>query len=111
MFDPNHNAHDNYYLARGGMDRTWEGLDPDVIVATWFYDKRAESLEWFASRGHRTLIAGYYDQKPERARDWLEAAANGQGHDRHHVHELVRQVRGSRKVRGIRQRVPLSAAS
>jgi len=79
MFDPNHNAHDNYYLARGGMDRTWEGLDPDVIVATWFFDKRAESLEWFSSRGHRTLIAGYYDQKPERARDWLEAASKAKG--------------------------------
>jgi hypothetical protein len=79
MFDPNHNAHDNYYLARGGMDRTWEGLDPDVIVATWFYDKRAESLEWFSSRGHRTLIAGYYDQKPERARDWLDAAKGSKG--------------------------------
>jgi hypothetical protein len=79
MFDPNHNAHDNYYLARGGMDRTWEGLDPDVVVATWFYDKRDASLAWFESRGHETLIAGYYDQKPERARDWLDAAARGKG--------------------------------
>jgi len=79
MFDPNHNAHDNYYLARGGMDRTWEGLDPDVIVATWFFDKRDESLTWFSSRGHRTLIAGYYDQKPERARDWLDAARKAKG--------------------------------
>ncbi|HZE95498.1 MAG TPA: hypothetical protein VE981_00580 [Planctomycetota bacterium] len=79
MFDPNHNAHDNYYLARGGMDGTWEGLDPDVIVATWFYDKRRESLEWFSARGQRTLIAGYYDQKPERARDWLEAASHVKG--------------------------------
>jgi hypothetical protein len=79
MFDPNHNAHDNYYLARGGMQGTWEGLDPDVIVATWFYDKREESLRWFSSRGHRTLIAGYYDQKPERARDWLDAASKVQG--------------------------------
>ena len=79
MFDPNHNAHDNYYLARGGMHGTWQGLDPDVIVATWFYDKRRESLEWFSSRGHQTLIAGYYDQKPERARDWLEAASAVKG--------------------------------
>jgi len=79
MFDPNHNAHENYYLARGGMDRTWEGLDPDVVVATWFFDKRDESLAWFSSRGHETLIAGYYDQKPERARDWLEAAKKSKG--------------------------------
>jgi len=79
MFDPNHNAHDHYYLARGGMQGTWEGLDPDVVVATWFYDKRDESLEWFSSRGHQTLIAGYYDQRPERARDWLEAASRVKG--------------------------------
>jgi hypothetical protein len=79
MVDPHHNAHDNYYLARGGMDGAWEGLDPDVIVATWFYDRRDESLEWFSSRGHQTLIAGYYDQKPERARDWLESAARVKG--------------------------------
>lgn len=79
MFDPNHNAHDHYYLARGGMHGTWEGLDPDVVVATWFYDKRLESLQWFRSLGNRTLIAGYYDQKPERASDWLEAASKSKG--------------------------------
>jgi hypothetical protein len=79
MFDPVHNAHDDYYLARGGMAGTWEGLDPSVIVATWFYDRRDESLAWFSGRGHRTLIAGYYDQKPERARDWLESASHVRG--------------------------------
>jgi hypothetical protein len=79
MFDPVHNARDDYYLARGGMAGTWEGLDPSVIVATWFYDRRDESLAWFSGRGHRTLIAGYYDQKPERARDWLESARRVRG--------------------------------
>ena len=79
MVDPYHNAHDHYCLARGGVEGSWEGLDPDVIVATWFYDRRDESLAWFSSRGHRTLIAGYYDQKPERARDWLESAAKVRG--------------------------------
>ncbi len=79
MVDPVHNAHDNYCLARGGMQGTWEGLDSDVIVATWFYDRRDESLEWFSGRGNRTLIAGYYDQKPERAVDWLGSAAKVRG--------------------------------
>jgi hypothetical protein len=68
MVDPLHNAHG-----------TWEGLDSDVIVATWFFDRRDESLEWFSGRGNRTLIAGYYDQKPERAVDWLESAAKVRG--------------------------------
>lgn len=79
MFDPLHNAHDDYYLARGGMAGTWEGLDRSVIVATWFYDRRDESLAWFSGRGHRTLIAGYYDQKPERARDWMDSARRVKG--------------------------------
>jgi hypothetical protein len=79
MFDPVHNARDDYYLARGGMTGTWEGLDPDVIVATWFFDRRDESLEWFSSRGHRTLLAAYYDKLPERARDWLESARRSRG--------------------------------
>jgi hypothetical protein len=79
MVDPHHNAHENYYLARGGTQGVWEGLDRDVVVATWFYDRRDESLAWFSGRGNRTLIAGYYDQKPERARDWLESAARVKG--------------------------------
>jgi hypothetical protein len=79
MFDPVHNAHDEYYLTVGGMAGTWEGLDPDVIVATWFFDRRDESLAWFSSRGHRTLLAAYYDKSPERARDWLESARRSKG--------------------------------
>ncbi len=79
MFDPVHNAHDDYYLARGGMSGTWEGLDPDVIVATWFFDRRDESLAWFSSRGHRTLLAAYYDKLPERATEWLESARRSRG--------------------------------
>src|SRR5256885_348319 len=27
MFDPNHNAHGNYYLVRGNLTNSWQGLD------------------------------------------------------------------------------------
>ena len=74
MFDPTHNAHDGYYLVRRDLSGSWEGIDKDVIVAAWNYGKRAESLRWFSGRGHRTLIAGYYDGPPERVRGWLAAA-------------------------------------
>jgi hypothetical protein len=74
MFDPNHNAHKDYYLVRGDLTGSWEGLDKDVIVVPWYLEKRAQSLKFFAGRGHRQVIAGYYDAKPERVRDWLEAA-------------------------------------
>jgi len=74
MFDPHHNAHKDYYLVRGDLTGSWEGLDRDVIIVPWYFEKRAESLKWFADRGHRQMIAGYYDAAPERVRDWLSAA-------------------------------------
>jgi hypothetical protein len=79
MFDPHHNAHKDYYLVRGDLTGSWEGLDRDVIIVPWYFEKRDASLKWFADRGHRQLIAGYYDHKPEQIRDWLEAAKRVQG--------------------------------
>jgi hypothetical protein len=75
MFDPNHNAHKEYYLVRGDLKGSWEGLDKDVIIVPWYFEKRTESLEFFAKRGHRQVIAGYYDSKPEQIRNWLQAAS------------------------------------
>jgi hypothetical protein len=74
MFDPNHNAKKNYYLVRGDLTGSWEGLDRDVIVVPWYFEKRAESMKFFSERGHHQIIAGYYDHKPEQIADWLRAA-------------------------------------
>ena len=74
MFDPNHNAHANYYLVHGDLSGSWRGLDKDVIVVPWYFDRRVESMKWFAGLGNRMLIAGYYDGRPERIRQWLDAA-------------------------------------
>lgn len=74
MFDPHHNARADYYLVRGDLRGAWEGLDRDVIVVPWYFERRAESLKWFAERGHRQVIAGYYDAAPEQVLDWLAAA-------------------------------------
>ncbi len=74
VWDPFHNAHDDYSLVRGDLAGCWEGLDRDVIVANWYFDRREESLAWFAARGHRQICAAYYDKMPERAREWLESA-------------------------------------
>lgn len=72
MFDPNHNAvAKDYYLVNGSLEGSWEGLSKDVIILPWYYSKRAESLKFFADRGHRQVIAGYYDSKPERIKDWI----------------------------------------
>lgn len=75
MFDPHHNAVDRYYLVRGSLAGSWEGLAPEVIVANWNFDRRDASLRWFAERGHKTLIAGYYDAPVEQIGQWLDSAA------------------------------------
>jgi hypothetical protein len=74
MFDPNHNARADYYLVRGDLAGSWLGLDPGVTIVPWYFEKRQASLKFFADRGHRQLIAGYYDDRPERIREWLESA-------------------------------------
>ena len=81
MFDPHHNAvKDYYYLVRDSLEGSWEGLDRDVIVSCWHFDKRSESLQWFTGRGHEVLMAGYYDSDPgKNARGWLEAARGLKG--------------------------------
>jgi hypothetical protein len=73
MFDPTHNAHDKYYLINGDLAHSWDGLDKDVIVALWNFDKRAESAAFFAKRGNPLLVAGYYDADPAQIRTWLQA--------------------------------------
>lgn len=80
MFDPNHNAvKPQYYLVNGDLTGSWDGLEQDVIVLPWYFSKRAESLKFFADRGHRQVIAGYYDSKPERIAEWLDAAKGTPG--------------------------------
>jgi hypothetical protein len=74
MFDPYHNAHDHYYLVKGNLAGSWDGLDQSVVIANWNSDKPAQSLPWFANRGHHQLLAGYYDSPPERIIPWLQAA-------------------------------------
>jgi hypothetical protein len=74
MFDPHHNAHKDYYLVRGDLTDSWAGLDSKVIIVPWYFDRREESMKWFAGRGHRQVIAGYYDDAPERVSEWLGTA-------------------------------------
>ena len=85
MFDPFHNARKTgtYYLVKGTgpWHGSWEGLDKDVTIVNWHGRKqgRVESLKHFAGRGHKQILAGYYDGPPERIRDWLADAAQVDG--------------------------------
>ena len=75
MFDPNHNAVPGpYYLVNGPLTGSWDGLDKDVIILPWYFEKRDASLKFFADRGNKQVIAGYYDDDVNKVRDWLTAA-------------------------------------
>ncbi|MFO1077736.1 MAG: hypothetical protein U1E73_08420 [Planctomycetota bacterium] len=74
MFDPNHNATKDYYLVRGDLAGSWDGLEKSVVVAAWYFEKRDASLAFFHARGNPLLLAGYYDADPQQVRGWLDAA-------------------------------------
>lgn len=76
MFDPYHNAteREDYYLVNGPWAGSWEGLDPSVIIANWYFTPREQNLPWFARRGHRQLLAGYYDRRQFVIGQWVADA-------------------------------------
>jgi hypothetical protein len=80
MFDPHHNARQagRYYLVKGDGPwfGSWEGLAKEVVLVNWNSDpaKRVASLRHFADRGHRQILAGYYDGPVGAIRDWLRDA-------------------------------------
>jgi hypothetical protein len=70
MFDPNHNAVDHsYFFVPGSLKGSWEGLDREVVIMNW--NDKIESFRWFASRGHRQILAGYYDGEEPKIEQWL----------------------------------------
>jgi hypothetical protein len=73
MLDPNHNAHDNYYLVEGDFTNSWMNVPKDLVIVCWYYNKRVESLKFFSSLGFRTLAGAYYDGDTlENPKGWLE---------------------------------------
>jgi hypothetical protein len=63
MFDPNHNAVNNYYLVEGDLTGSWTGLPSDVVIMNWNLGQLKTSATWFATppNAHRQIVAGYYD--------------------------------------------------
>ena len=105
MFDPNHNAVDNYWLTRGTMKGPWEGVDKDVLIGNWNRGHKKPSLKFFSDRGHRQMIATYYDSSnwQRGVRNWLTAAEGVPGvdgimyttwsNDYRHLEEFMQIVR------------------
>lgn len=76
MLDPNHNAHGNYYLVDGDFTGSWEHVPKNLIMAVWGGAPHPASLNFFAARGSRTLVACYYDADDlTEVEGWLQLAA------------------------------------
>ena len=76
MLDPNHNAHGKYYLVDGDFTGSWEHVPKNLIMAVWGGEPRPASLDFFAGRGSRTLVACYYDADDLKdVEGWLQLAA------------------------------------
>jgi hypothetical protein len=75
MLDPNHNAHGNYYLVNGDFTGSWDHVPKNLIIAVWGGAPRPASLNFFAARGSRTLVACYYDADDLKdVEGWLKLA-------------------------------------
>ena len=74
MFDPNHNAQNNYYLVDGDYSGSWKYLPKDIQMACWYFEKRDQSLAHFSALGIPTLGAAYYDADDlTNPQGWLES--------------------------------------
>lgn len=61
MFDPLHNAVDRYYAVNGSLEGSWKGLDKDVGIVNWHGGLEGKNCRFFADRGLKQILAGYYD--------------------------------------------------
>ncbi|HYF50807.1 MAG TPA: carbohydrate binding domain-containing protein [Planctomycetota bacterium] len=86
MVEPYHNAGKkdaHYYLVKGKDPwyNSWEGLDKDVIILNWhnFPENRLEAMKFFAERGHKQILCGFYDASSDDMIPWLKEAAQVKG--------------------------------
>jgi hypothetical protein len=67
MFDPFHNAVNNYYYVEGNIAGSWLGIPSNVTIMNWNLSNLTNSLTWFSGLNsqqptpYRQIIAGYYD--------------------------------------------------
>ena len=61
MFDPNHNAVDNYYGCKGSYEGIWDLIPKDIVMSCWYRDKRDLTVPFFTRKGFRVQAGAYYD--------------------------------------------------
>ena len=61
MFDPFHNAVDNFYAVNGTLKGSWKGLDKEVGIVNWNGGAMGKNCAFFADLGLKQILSGYYD--------------------------------------------------
>ena len=78
MFDPQHNAVDNFFLVNGSLKGSWEGLDKDVGIVNWQGGLMGKNCQFFADLGLKQILSGYYDGDEDGSAivKWIENTKN-----------------------------------
>ncbi len=81
MFDPQHNATDHFYAVNGSLKGSWDGLDPGIGIVNWYGRLMGKNSPFFADRGMRQILSGYYDSDENGATitRWREATRHVPG--------------------------------
>ena len=76
------------------------------MILNWNFGKRDESLKFFADRGNRQIIAGYYDAPLTDFQKWLDSSAKVKGvigymyttwnSNYDHIEEFAKMARAAR---------------
>jgi len=78
MFDPYHNAKDNFYLVNGSLKGSWKGLDKDIGIVNWNGGGLDKDVKWFSDLGLRQILSGYYDDGGDndgsKIAKWIDSA-------------------------------------
>ncbi len=71
MFDPLHNAHNNYYLVNGDLSGDWKLIPKDFTIVNWNGGHMSQSLNFFSKLGFSQITSPYYDvQNTNNIRAW-----------------------------------------
>lgn len=81
MFDPLHNAVDDFYAVNGTLKGSWKGLDKNVGIVNWHGSLMGKNSPFFADLGLRQILSGYYDGDEDglAITKWVENTRNVPG--------------------------------
>jgi hypothetical protein len=75
MFDPNHNAHGDYYHVKGDYTGSWKHIPKDLVMAIWGDTADEKSFKFLSGQGFKILGSCYYDaDNLDLVKGWLEMA-------------------------------------